>query len=187
MAQIRVKLSDVPRVSNIDFKNSTYFTSCEELPTPGEVRARALVQHSAGIGTDSRKHFYPEGPNWDPPPVLFQKKNLWVKWGPRTRLSEGQSIYVVRKFLPDQFPLPEIYGWRTDGNDIFIYCEWLHGQTLEQVWDTMEVDNRLALSHELGVAFSNLRRLHQDPNEQFIGDFAKSTQVFSKSCFACTY
>ena len=108
--------------------------------------------------------------------MLFREKNLWVKWGSRTRLSEGQSIYIVRTFLADQFPLPELYGWRTDGDDVFLYCEWLRGQTLEQAWDTMEVDNRLAISHELGVAFSNLRRLYQDPNEQFIGE---STQVVS--------
>jgi len=184
MAQIKVKLSDVPNDSNIDFKDSAYFRSWEKLPTPTEVRAGALAQYHAGIVTDSRRSFYPEEPNWSPPPVLFQDKNLWVKWGLAVRLSEGQSLYVIRKFLLDVFPVPEIYGWRTDGNEIFIYCEWLRGQTLEWVWDAMKVDDRLGISHELRVAFGNLRRLHQDPQEQFVGELVKSSQILLRLDFS---
>jgi hypothetical protein len=175
MSQIEVKLSDVPNDSNIDFKNSAYFTSWERLPTPTEVRAEALAQHLAGKVTDSRKSFYPDETYWDPPPVLFHERNLWVKWGPEARLSEAQCLYIVRKFLPEMFSVPEIYGWRTDSEEIFIYCEWLRGQTLEQAWDKMKVGDRLGISHELRRAFENLRRLCQDPQEQFVGKSVKSS------------
>lgn len=169
MAQITVKLSDIPNESDIEFRDTDYFKSWKALPTPSEVRAQALYQHKAGIVTDSRRTYFPEGPHSDPPPVLFRERNLWVKWGLGVRLSEAQSLYIVRKFLPDGFPAPEIYGWRKDGEDVFLYCELLQGQTLQQKWYTMGEDARISVTCELRVAVENLRRLQQDSQEQFVG------------------
>lgn len=170
MAQIKVKLSDIPNVLDIEFKDTSYFKKWESLPTPLEVRAQALKQHQSGTITDSRKLYLPQAPYWNPPPVLFRAKNLWVKWGRVVRLSEAKSLYIIRKFLSDSFPAPEIYGWHQDDSEVFIYCEWLEGPTLEQAWGSMDDDNRIVVSRQLRLAIETLRRLHQDPQEQFVGE-----------------
>ncbi|KAH9221770.1 phosphotransferase enzyme family protein [Leptodontidium sp. 2 PMI_412] len=56
-----------------------------------------------------------------PLPVRFEHLNLLVKFGR----------------LGDDIPVPEVYGWRIDGDDVFIYMELIHGDTLKSRWDSM--------------------------------------------------
>lgn len=164
MTPIQVKVSDVPDDANIDFRDSTYFKSWNELPSPADVRAAAATQSKIS-----------NEPNRNPPPVLFREKRLWVKWGTRFLRSEAQGLYVVHKFLGDVFPAPEIYGWRIDNHETFIYYQYLEGQNLEQAWDSIKTEDRLAISYELQQALTHLRRLCQEPEQQFIGKSTKSS------------
>ena len=42
-----------------------------------------------------------------------------------------------------------MYGWREDGSETFIYMEYLHAPTLEQMWDMLESSNRVSVCQEL--------------------------------------
>lgn len=161
--------SMVPNSPNFDIQDSTFFTKWSQLPSPEEVRIQAEAQHLAGVNPDNRKVHSTTGPNVRPPPVIFKDRRLVVKWGSGVRVSEAQCLYAIRRFLQDQVPVPEVYGWRTDGDEKFIYMEYTEGKTLEQIWDLMEPDNWVSICRELRTAYDNLRQLEQDPSDTFIG------------------
>jgi aminoglycoside phosphotransferase len=74
---------------------------------------------------------------------------LFVKWGSEMRITEGQSLYAIRHYLKNAIPIPEIYGWRTDGDEVFLYMEAIYGTTLEQSWPEIKDDDRLRICGEL--------------------------------------
>ena len=159
----------VPKDANFDVKHSSFFQRHRQLPSPQTIRSQAREQHLAGIKTDKRKTFNLTGRNVCPPPVLIESMGLIVKWGTGIRIAEGQSQYAIRHCLKSAVPVPEIYGWRTDGDEIFLYMEAISGKTLEQAWDEMRTDDRLSICGELRIILHNLRQLQQDPLEKFIG------------------
>ncbi|KAF9243613.1 hypothetical protein DTO013E5_7119 [Penicillium roqueforti] len=113
------------------------------------------------------------GFNYRTPPVIFEDLGLFVKWGGIVRTSEGQCLYALGQLLKDDIPIPEIYGWREDGGETFLYMEYLQGQTLEQVWDNLGPDNRVSICYELRTIVNHIRRLQQKPGESFVGDIAQ--------------
>lgn len=149
--QVRVLLTPlmIPKFPGFRCEASQFFEKFTNLPSPEEVRAQAKAQHLAGVCSDDRKTFSMVGPHVRPPPVIFKDQGLFVKWGSAVRLSEGQSLYAIGQLLKDHVPVPEIYGWRKDGDETFIYMEYLHAQTLEQVWDTLEPHDRVSVCYEL--------------------------------------
>jgi hypothetical protein len=131
--QERVQLTPlmIPKSNDFDVKDSQFFRKFTKLPSPEEVRSQAKSQHLAGICPDNRKTFSITGPNVQPPPVLFKDLGLFVKWGSAAKISEGQCLYALGQLLKHHVPVPEIYGWREDGGQPFIYMDYLHAQTLE--------------------------------------------------------
>lgn len=95
--------------------------------------------------------------------------NLFVKWGQDMRIEEGQTLYALRHSLGSVVPIPEIYGWHTDGEQVFLYMEAIRGKTLEECWPTMHEDNRLDVCRELRTMLDAVRQLKQEPNDPFIG------------------
>jgi aminoglycoside phosphotransferase len=51
--------------------------------------------------------------------------------------------------LPDTVPAPEVYGWREDDGQVFIYMELVNGITLEKSWDNTNKEDRIAVCHQL--------------------------------------
>ncbi|KJF60383.1 phosphotransferase enzyme family protein [Coccidioides immitis RS] len=103
---------------NEDFQQSSFFKTRPQLPSPEDVRAQARAQYLAGSGPDKRKVFGDAGPQWNPPPASFASMGLFVKSGANIMIAEGQSLYAVCHFLKGSVPVPELYGWRTDGGNI---------------------------------------------------------------------
>jgi aminoglycoside phosphotransferase (APT) family kinase protein len=95
---------------------------------------------------------------------------LFVKWGCEMRVTEAQSLYVIRHYFKSAVPVPEIYGWRTDGDEVFLYMEAISGRSLKQAWPEMEENGRLRICRELRTIFDTLRQLKQDPTDTFIGE-----------------
>lgn len=140
----------------MDFLESSFFKDngpkpC--LPTPEEVRALS--------GTNQNKD--------RPPPVRFEHRNLIVKWGPDVTVSEAQSLWAIKRVLGDEVPVPELYGWRVDGRDIFIYMEYVQGETLKDRWDFLTDGDKTLVCDHLRQIITSLRRVEQDPNDTFIG------------------
>ena len=101
--------------------------------------------------------------------MVFEDLGIFAKWGITVSIAEAQSVYAVRKLLGDVVPVPEVYGWRTDGTERFLYMEYVKGQTLEEVWGTMNSEERESICRQLRGIVDNLRRLEQDPSDSYIG------------------
>ncbi|KAF4445642.1 phosphotransferase enzyme family protein [Fusarium austroafricanum] len=107
-----------------------------------------------------------------PPPAHFEEMGLFVKWGITVQISEAQSLYAIRRLLKGAVPVPEVYGWRTEGNEKYIYMEHVNGTSLEKVWPVMGRDDKHSICRELGMIHQRLRQLEQDPEDPFVGPFA---------------
>jgi aminoglycoside phosphotransferase (APT) family kinase protein len=78
-------------------------------------------------------------------------------------------MHAVRHFLKEFVPVPEIYGWRTEGLEVFLYMEYMPGRTLERAWDTLRTDDRTSICQQLQTIVDNLRQLEQNQNDKFVG------------------
>ena len=148
---------------------SSYLREWGQLPSPNEVRANAKAQYLTGNTLSSRNAFEinQKGPQDRPPPAVFQDKNLLVKWGAGVNVSEAHNLFAIGQF--DDIPVPQVFGWCVDGDETFIYMEYLQGQTLEQAWDSMDDTQRISICHELRNIIDALRQIKQDPLNPFIG------------------
>ena len=66
-------------------------------------------------------------------------------------------------------PVPEVYGWCRDGDENFIYMEYIDGPTLESVMDKMQREDLLHIAAQLREIVLAFRSLRQAPGQQCIG------------------
>ncbi|KAF8249101.1 kinase-like protein [Wilcoxina mikolae CBS 423.85] len=171
--QIRLSVSMLPSSRNIVFSDSSFFTRqtnvVQQLPTPAEVRARSPPVKR-----------YSE-------PTRFPELQLLVKWGAEITHAEGQCMWAIRKLLPTSVPVPEVYGWCYDNDEVFIYMELKPGVTLKERWDELKTPDKEAVCEQLREIFAALRRLVQDPDDVFIGDISRKPlldYIFPARCLA---
>ncbi|ELR04301.1 hypothetical protein VC83_06017 [Pseudogymnoascus destructans] len=142
----------LPSGSSVVFKESTYFLRNGpeiSLPLPAEVRAH---QRQGQYG-----------------PIQFESLNLLVKYGKEITIAEGQCLWAIRRFLPSQVPVPEVYGWCEDNGEVFVYMELVKGVTLEKRWESLSKQERKIVCDQLRAMLLALRNLQQDPKDQFLG------------------
>jgi aminoglycoside phosphotransferase (APT) family kinase protein len=104
---------------------------------------------------------------------------LFIKWGSSVEISEALTLFALRRLLNGRVPVPEVYGWRTDGDEKHIYMEYVRGQSLEKAWNTMEPDDRVSICRELRTIYDSLRQLEQDPSDTFVGMQTRPTSKFA--------
>ncbi|KAL1879545.1 hypothetical protein Plec18167_004002 [Paecilomyces lecythidis] len=152
--KIQVPLSYLPSGKKVYFRESSFFTrhSIAKLPSPAQIRSLPTYSY-AGY----------------PPVIRFPEIGVLVKYGRLINVSEGQCLWMIRHFLKESVPVPELYGWIVDGDETFIYMELLDGDTLEERWSSLSHTDRVYLCEELREMVTSLRRLEQLPNERFIG------------------
>ena len=147
--------SQLPQVrEEMDFLDSSFFQSKEHsqrLPTPAEVRALS------------------GGENFQPPPVIIEHLNLLVKFGPCVTVAEAQCLWLIRRILGDKVPVPEVYGWRVDGLEVFIYMQLVRGVTLKDRWEHLSAAEKTSVCGQLCGMITSLRQVKQEPSDQFIG------------------
>lgn len=143
------------------FRDSSFFgksNSGNFLPSPAEIRE--IASHSTNPNATLITR---------PPPVTFPSLGLLVKYGTEVTEAEGQCLSFLRRTLPKAVPVPEVYGWRKDGGQVFIYMELIDGVTLEKSWDTMIEDDRLAICRQLHHMVNLWRGLKQSSASPWIG------------------
>lgn len=59
-------------------------------------------------------------------------------------------------------PVPEIYGWRTEGNQVFLYLECIEGRQLEEVYHLLSHEDKLEIYDQIKMAKAALCRLQQE-------------------------
>ncbi|PVH91944.1 kinase-like protein [Periconia macrospinosa] len=173
MEDVYISPKDIPTAQNYDVRTSSFFQDHEELPTPEEVRSRARTQYLSGKLWGWKGRRVTDGYNGRPVPAVFEEMNLFVKWGCEVEISEAQVLYVIRNNLGDSVPVPEIYGWRVDGDEKFLYMEVINGKTMEEQWAELEEDDRLRICSQLRTILENLRRLRQPLNQEFVGNIIR--------------
>jgi hypothetical protein len=167
-----IDISSLPDISieHMDFHDTSFFQSngpsLPQLPTPEII----LQQHpdlSDGI-------------------VKFEHLNLVVKVGysDYLRLEEAQTMRALRQAFPDnEVPVPEVFGWRTSGDQVFIYMSLIHGKTLREAWPSLTDVDKKSICDELRQIVFALRRITQGSSDRFIG---KEALVSSPRCTKST-
>jgi aminoglycoside phosphotransferase len=179
--RIRLPQSRIPNTPNFIVEESSFFQRWARLPSPNEVQARATTQHLAGGGPDRRKTHSIAAPYVRPPPAIFEELGLFVKWGSSVQVSEAQCLYAIRQTLKGDVPVPEVYGWRAEGDEKYIYMEYVKGESLERLWPIMGHEDKAGISRELGTIFQRLRQVEQDPENPFIGTISRTLYLISVS------
>lgn len=59
-------------------------------------------------------------------------------------------------------PVPEVFGWAEDANQIFLYMQFIEGETLMARWGSLDEDERRAICKELCGYLKMIRSLEQD-------------------------
>ncbi|CAL1700022.1 unnamed protein product [Somion occarium] len=144
--------AELPTEKTFIFTDSTFFQRNgphTALPDPTEVREKS-----------TRRDDSP----WRPiPPVMFPALGLAVKWGSRISIAEGQCLWAIRRAFRERVKVPEVYGWVTDGNDVFIYMELVEGVSLHDHWDLLTDQDKTNISQQLRTMILELRKLKHDP------------------------
>ncbi|CAO2649188.1 Nn.00g101370.m01.CDS01 [Neocucurbitaria sp. VM-36] len=166
-----------PRDENVVFHGSSFFTKTNaplSLPSPAEVREIASQSTDPNARLRTR-----------PPPVCFSNIGLLVKYGTEVTIAEGQCLLFIHHALPKSVPVPEVYGWCKDDNQVFIYMELVEGITLEKSWDSMAEKDRMSVCQQLRHMVDAWRNLEQDAPLQFIGHVDEQPLldvIFTSSC-----
>jgi hypothetical protein len=101
--------------------------------------------------------------------AVFDDLNLLVKFGLKESIAEGQCLYTVRLVLGPSVPVPEVYAWRNEGEESFIFMELLDGLTLEARWADLSTEERDSVAQELRGILHTLREAKQHSGYQFVG------------------
>jgi len=150
---------------DMDFVDSSFFKDpSKRLPTPAEVRAQSTDLYV----------------NPQPQPVIFEDSKVLVKFRPCVTTAEAQCLWMIRRAFGDEVPVPEIFGWRVDEDYVFIYMELIQGQTLLDRWDELDALNKRSLCDQLCQIINSLRRLEQDPSDQYIGRPQTQVEINNK-------
>lgn len=148
---------DLPDESmqEMNFLDSSFFAKdpSRDLPTPAQVRA---------LATGKYRGVRPLG-------VIFDESKIFVKYGREATIREAQCLWFIKRTFGDEVPVPEVYGWRVDGEQVFIYMEYIQGQTLHDAWNELDSEDKSSLLGDLCRIVNCLRQLEQDTSDQFIG------------------
>ncbi|KAF2111177.1 kinase-like domain-containing protein [Lophiotrema nucula] len=138
--------------ASLNFPDSTWFrsqASFYSFPSPAEVRALNPLDRS-GV-------------------ARYEDVGLVVKYGPSVSIAEAICLWVVRKVLQNQVPVPEVYGWKRDGRDVFIYMQLVPGPTLLESWPSLSYEDRLSVCNDLRQMITQLRTIGTDQTPLLIG------------------
>lgn len=67
-------------------------------------------------------------------------------------------------------PVPDVYGFGKRSGETYIEMEYIEGNTLEDVWESLSHETRIDMARQLGRLVKIMRALPPPPN--FIGGFA---------------
>ena len=153
--------SSLPDISlnELDFHDTTFFR------TPvGAVAAPAKLPTPAAVRDEWQRQDRPYV-------VKVMHMNLVVKFGAphNVRLEEAQTMRAIRQLFPEnEVPVPELFGWRVDQGQNFLYMSLVQGSVLFDTWVSLIQAEKLSIRDHLGGIVAALRRIQQDPSDLFV-------------------
>ena len=91
--------------------------------------------------------------------MKFEELGLIVKFGPHVTVEEALCMWAIRSVHNTDVPVPEVYGWRVDRTEVFIYMELVRGDTLQDRWDALSTDDRESICVHLRKITTSFRSL----------------------------
>ncbi|OTA86897.1 hypothetical protein M434DRAFT_399701 [Hypoxylon sp. CO27-5] len=157
-----VRLAELPSEENMIFHESSFFKNHRRsLPSPEEVREKDIKING----------FRARSPS--PPPIPFEDLGLIVKYGSEITIAEAQCLWYFNRYMKDTVPTPELFGWRYDNGETFIYMELIKGDTLEDVWPSLTQEDQDIICGQLRTSVEAWRSLRQETEPYFIGHIGR--------------
>jgi hypothetical protein len=153
---ILISAAALPTEETVFFQDSSFFKhhSLFDLPTADQISAAALPGLARSVSIF--------------PSLSLAVKRVRLTECHRASIAEGQTLWALRKFLPE-VSVPEVYGWRRDGRELFLFMELVEGETLHDRWMDLTEQDKTNICADLGSMVHALRRLKRLPGEEFIG------------------
>lgn len=154
-----ISRAQLPGLDSVVFPNTSFFRDNGKhatLPAPTAIRKEAS-RPKTGVWANK------------PWCVPFVSQRLVVKYGQQITIAEAQCLWAVRQKLHQQVPVPEVYGWCRDEDEVFIYMQFIPGPTLESVLDQLERNELVHIMSQLRQIVIAFRSLRQSPEESFLG------------------
>ncbi|KAK8106822.1 uncharacterized protein PG998_008835, partial [Apiospora kogelbergensis] len=150
-----ISAKSLPSGSSVTFKTTSYFSRSGrnvDLPTPSRILAESAIQAPSCQHCRER------------PPVYFEELGLVFKYGkaPRVNIAEAQCLWALKQVVP-HIPAPEVYGWTQYTEYTYLFIEFVHGVTLENVWDSLPQSERIQLCGQLRSILAELRHINRGP------------------------
>lgn len=156
-----VRVAEIPTEENIDFHDTSFFTQNApgaKLPSPEEVR-KLNFELNGRYAKNQR-----------PPLVFYEDLGLVVKYGRWIHVAEAQCLWWFNRHMKDVVPTPELFGWRHDGDEVFIYMELIKGEILEDAWPDLSEGEKDGICQDLRACVKAWRGLRQETEPYFIGE-----------------
>ena len=143
----------------VDFRDTSFFqcpqggnpsAGSRQLPAPDEVRVKSNGQRI----------------------VKFEQLGLVVKFGlpPVVTLVEARNMQTIRHMFPNnEIPVPEIFGWRVELGQVYIYMSLIPGLTLGKIYPSLIDSEKEMICRQLRSVVAALKSVRQEPSDQFIG------------------
>lgn len=158
-----VRIAELPHEDSMVFKDSSFFQgNVGDLPSPEQVRQRDAELNGPYLPKSAR------------PPIPFEDLGLMVKYGWNITVAEAQCLWYFNRHMRDEVPTPELFGWRSDGGQTFIYMQLVRGQTLEEAWPSLSEQQIKLICEQLRRCVTAWRRLRQESEPYFIGKTSHS-------------
>lgn len=154
---------DTPPSKSVIFTASTFFQQRRAVSLPAPEKVRRINRKS---GNEDAERFN------RPPPVTIPSLGLFIKYGADVTVAEAETQLLMYERLQGQVPVPEIFGWMEDGEQVFIYMQLVQGQTMLARWPTLNEIERQSVCAQLKSVVAAWRGLRQEGGDAYIGKSA---------------
>lgn len=153
---VLISTAMLPDEETVFFQDSSFFKHhmLSDLPTTDQIYAAALPGYARFVSIF--------------PSLSLAVKRVRATSRHRASAAGGQTLWALRQFLPEVL-VPEVYGWRRDGDELFLFMELIMGECLHDRWKDLTEQEKTQICAELGTMVRALRRLKRPPEEEFIG------------------
>ena len=152
MGRLSIDVSALPDItqSEMDFLDSSFFRPNNSVERPQLPSPSSIVAQYGDGGTRI---------------IRIDALNMIVKidYTNHMRLEEVQTMLAIRQlFSCDDLPVPEVFGWRLHGHQLFIYMSLIRGETLRQASPRLTQIDKISIQSDISRVIMLLRQIVQE-------------------------
>jgi hypothetical protein len=85
------------------------------------------------------------------------------------QLQKAQCLCFIQRVFQNAILVSEVYGWRVEGYDVFIYMQLIPGRVLKDCWGSFSDTEKTSVCDQLRQILGTLRAHRQSHSDPFIG------------------